>query len=218
MRNSLIIFIYLFTHLVGYSQDPKDTISLSVNKLYRGIDNPVEVSYSSFADKIVVECSCEEFSGDSGHYIIRPKSEKEIIITVKQVKNGKIVGTKNFNLDILFVPIPKVTLCGKESGETVSRGCFVSQYNDCGGSSPVLIPTMKDFDFAVYAIIDGFDIKYLKDGKMLEYMGNRGNVIPGNIGKEIKDLPKGSSVFFDNIKIQVPGGDIRIASAIFIIE
>jgi hypothetical protein len=52
----------------------------------------------------------------------------------------------------------------------------------------------------------------------VERKENKGNTIPRDMTNEIKNLPSGTVIYFDNVKIRVPGGDLREESAVFTIE
>jgi hypothetical protein len=195
--------------------------AMNMNILYKGLDNPVQIAVPGNCDKVMIECSGGKLSGENGKYMIRPGSEKKVVVSVYTISKGKIQDTTKFLFRVKPVPTPTITWCGRISGETVKASC-VQGYgysNTCGGTgiSP-LIPRMEDFDFDVYATIQSYDIAYSLDGKIVEKKENKGNQITVDIANEIRNLPSGTAILFTNVSIVCPGGDVRTSSAVFTLE
>ena|SRR5687768_1353804 len=177
----------------------------NMNILYQGLDNPVQITVPGTYDQAIIECSGGKISGNNGYYIVKPVSNKEVIISVYTVVKGKFQDTTQFKFRVKKVPTPEIIWAGKLPGDTIVASA--------GAASP-LIPRMYDFDFDVYCILTSFDISYTNGGRT----GISGNQIPSDIAREIRALPSGTIVRFDNVKVLVPGGDTRFQSAFFVVK
>ncbi len=190
---------------------PSATVSATkMNVMYRGLDNPIEVSVPGVApNNVIVNCSGGSMSGGNGKYIVKPGTGKEINISVS-AKNtdGKSQNMGSYKFRVKSVPTPKVTWVNQADGGMVGA--------NAGAGSP-LIPRMEDFDFDVYATITGFTISF-KMGGDLYSKACSGNTIPGDVASKIRGLGKGTKVYMESVKMTVPGGERRSASATFVIN
>lgn len=190
---------------------PSATVSATkMNVMYRGLDNPIEVSVPGVApNNVIVNCSGGAMSGGNGKYTVKPGTGREVIISVS-AKNtdGKSQSMGTYKFRVKSVPTPKVTWVNQADGGMVGA--------NAGAGSP-LIPRMEDFDFDVYATITGFTVSFKVGGDLFSKACS-GNTIPGDIAGKIRTLGKGTKVFFESVKMTVPGGERRSASAIFTIN
>jgi hypothetical protein len=227
-KASKIFFVFAVSsmNIAGYNQttltSTADTIStsdflameaavspLNMNVLYRGLDNPIAISAPCSNDPIIVACEGCTIRGNAGKYTVRPENLKQVTITLSQIKEGKqnVIGV--FKFRVKPVPIPTITWTNRQSGDSVTAK---------NAAIAPLIPMMADFDYDVYSVITGYDIRYTYKNLMGGKTGVIGNNIPTDIAKEIKDLPSGTQIYFENIKVVVPGGEQRTSSAFFIIK
>jgi len=190
---------------------PSATVSATkMNVMYKGLDNPIEVSVPGVApNQISVNCSGGAMSGGNGKYSVKPGSGKEVVISVA-AKNtdGKSTSMGSYKFRVKPVPTPKITWVNQ-----TDRG-FVS--GNAGAGSP-LIPRMEDFDFDVYSTITSFEVGFKLGGDYYVKQCS-GNSIPGDVAAKIRGLGKGTTVSFSSVKMTVPGGDRRSASASFKIQ
>lgn len=190
---------------------PSATVSATkMNVMYRGLDNPIEVSVPGVApNQISVNCSGGSMSGGNGKYVVKPGTGREIVISVG-AKNaeGKSQSMGSYKFRVKSVPTPKVTWVNQSDGGMVGA--------NAGAGSP-LIPRMDDFDFDVYATITGYTISFKVGGDLFSKACS-GNTIPGDVAGKLRGLSKGSKVYFESVKMTVPGGERRSASAIFTIN
>lgn len=191
---------------------PSATVSATkMNVMYRGLDNPIEVSVPGVApNNISVNCSGGSLSGGNGKYIVKPGTGKELTISVgAKTVDGKSTSMGAYKFRVKDVPDPQITWAGATSGERVS--------SSAAGGNP-LIPKMKDFDFEVYSTISSYDIAFSLNGSYFSKTGQSGNTIGSDISSKIRTLPKGTKVYFDNVKVVKPGGSRSNLSAVFIIQ
>ncbi len=191
---------------------PSATVSATkMNVMYRGLDNPIEVSVPGVApNNISVNISGGSMSGGNGKYIVKPGAGKEITISVgaKSV-DGKSTSMGSYKFRVKSVPTPLITWAGQKTGGKVAASA---------ASGNPLIPKMEDFDFDVYSVINSFSIAFSLNGSYFAKNGVNGNQIPNDISSKIRTLPKGTKIYFDDIKITVPGGERRTSSAVFSIQ
>ncbi|MBW7936138.1 MAG: gliding motility protein GldM [Flavobacteriales bacterium] len=190
---------------------PSATVSpTKMNVFYRGLDNPISVGVPGVApNNIVVNAAGGSISGSNGTYIVKPGTGNEMTINVSaKMADGKSASMGSFKFRVKRVPTPTVVWANQMNGGKVSGAA--------GAASP-LIPRMDDFDFDVYATIRSFDIAFNVNGSYYS-KSYQGNTIPGETSDKIRKLPKGSKIFFDNIKMTVPGNETRTANAVFTIN
>jgi len=190
---------------------PSATVSATkMNVMYKGLDNPIEVSVPGVApNNVIVNCSGGAMSGGNGKYSVKPGATKEITISVSaKSTDGKTTSMGAYKFRVKPVPTPKVTWGSAQDGGMIGA--------NAGAGSP-LIPMMENFDFDVYAQITGYTISFKVGGDLFSKQCS-GNTIPGDVASKMRVLAKGTKVFFESVKMTVPGGDRRSASAIFTIN
>ncbi|MBE2246179.1 MAG: gliding motility protein GldM [Candidatus Competibacteraceae bacterium] len=188
---------------------PSATVSpTKMNVFYRGLDNPISVSVPGVAPNNIV-VSGTGISGSNGNYIVRPGAGNEMTITVSaKMPDGKTASMGSFKFRVKRVPTPTVIWANQANGGKVAA--------NAGAASP-LIPRMDDFDFDVYSTIRSFDVAFNLNGSYYS-KSCQGNTIPGEVSDKIRRLPKGTKVYFDNIKMSIPGNETRTANAVFTIN
>lgn len=202
---------YPFSTVYNVSPPTATVSPTKMNVFYRGLDNPISVSVPGVApNNISVSASGGSISGGNGNFIVKPGTGNECNINVSaKMQDGKTVSMGTFKFRVKRVPTPTLVWANQESGGKVSAGA---------GSISPLIPQMKDFDFEVYSTIKSFDIAFSLNGSYFSKTGINGNQIPGDVSSKIKTLPRGTKVFFDAVKMSVPGGETRTTSASFVIQ
>lgn len=190
---------------------PSATVSATkMNVMYKGLDNPIEVSVPGVApNQISVNCSGGSMSGGNGKYVVKPGAGKEIVISVgAKTMDGKSTSMGSYKFRVKPVPTPKITWANQTDGGMVSASA---------GSGSPLIPRMEDFDFDVYSTITSFEVGFKLGGDYYVKQCS-GNQIPGDVAQKIRGLGRGTTVSFSSVKMTVPGGDRRSASASFKIQ
>lgn len=190
---------------------PSATVSpTKMNVMYRGLDNPVSVSVPGVApNNIVVTCNGGTISGSNGNYIVKPGKANKLTISVSaKMEDGKTTNMGSYEFRIKRVPTPTVKWAGKKNGEKVGAAA--------AAASP-LIPEMEDFDFDMYANIRSFTVAFRTKNGYFDKQCS-GNAIPPDVQNQIRGLSRGTKVYFDDIKISVPGGETRTTNAVFTIQ
>lgn len=202
---------YPFSTVYNVSPPTATVSPTKMNVFYRGLDNPISVSVPGVApNNISVSASGGSISGGNGNFIVKPGAGNECNINVSaKMPDGKTVSMGTFKFRVKRVPTPTLVWANQESGGKVSAGA---------GSISPLIPQMKDFDFEVYSTIKSFDIAFSLNGSYFSKTGIQGNQIPSDVSGKIKTLPRGTKVFFDAVKMSVPGGETRTTSGAFTIQ
>jgi hypothetical protein len=160
-------------------------------------------------NNVSVGCSGGSMSGSNGKFICKPGSGKELTITVNaKGPDGKSQSMGSYKFRIKTVPTPTIYWGSAANGAKVPAAQVAS--------SP-LIPKMLDFEFDVYSTISSFKIAFKKGSNFVEESVN-GNQIPGNLQGVIKSLPKGTKVYFDEIKVNKPGGARETLTAVFTMQ
>lgn len=209
MKQLIVIFSLAVTGLTNVSSFSQSAVvsATSMNVMYRGLENPIEIASCGYApNQLIVTCTGGSIIGDSGKYNVKPGTDKVVIISVSAKTSNITLGEYKFK--VKAVPTPVITWGGIFNGGSIS--------SSIASTSP-LIPRLEDFDFVVYAVIKSFNINFI-DGGALNTMSITGNQIPGSLESKIKGLQKGTTIYFDEIKLSISGGDSRTTVAVFTIQ
>ncbi|MGV3765484.1 MAG: gliding motility protein GldM [Chitinophagaceae bacterium] len=175
-----------------------------MNVLYQGVENPLTISGGSVgSEKVSVRFTGGELRKVGGdRYIAIPNKTgpAEIIVTA----DGK---STPFSMRCKVLPDP-VVMVGGSGGGAMASANFKAQ----GG----LIAKLKDSDFdAPFKVISY--VLGAKGGEIASYQqfANDGPRWSGNAAGLINRATPGTSIFFDEIRVQGPDGKIRAIPGIF---
>ncbi len=170
-----------------------------MNVFYLGVPNKVSIGTSAGWDKSNVNWgSVNGYSGSNGAYMVTPSGDpRDANITV--TSDGK---PSTFGFRIKRLPPASVFCAGAKSGP-LSTAALIAQ----GG----LTAQLENSDFkASYTVVS---YKVTTNGKNgYQEQPNSGNRWSGAAAALISNLKPGSSVTFENIKIQGPDGLVRPAA------
>jgi gliding motility-associated protein GldM len=191
---------------------PMMTVSAEkMNVVYRGLENPMAVSVPGVApNQITATCSgCESFTGGNGKYICKPGKDKAININVSVKAGDKTQNMGAAEFRVKRIPDPTIKYIGKKNQETLS----IAEASATGGA---LIPVLEDFDFPLYAKIEGFEVSFTVGGKLIEQAVS-GNQIPSNFSDQMRKMDK-KKLFFDKVRVRMPDNTVRTTSISFSIR
>jgi len=190
---------------------PSATVSATnMNVMYKGLANPIEVSVPGYApNNVIVNCAGGSISGSNGKYNVTPGGGKELNISVSaKGTDGKTTSMGSYKFRVKEVPTPTIFWGGVQNGGKISGSA---------ASGAALIPQILNFEFQAYATISSFTVAFKKGSNFVEEPVN-GNQIPDKLRGTIQSLPKGTKVYFDQVKVNKPGGSRESVSAIFTIQ
>lgn len=185
----------------------------AMNVFYRGLDNPITVSVPGVApSQITASCSgCTGFKpAGGGKYIVNPGAgnEASINVTIKKTDGtSQNMGAAKFR--VKRIPDPTIKFQGKKVGEPITSGELAA-----GGA---LVPVFENFDFNVFARITSFAVSFDAGQGIIDKQVT-GNVIPSDVANLMRKIPKGRKLYFDNIRVAMPSGDTRTASAVYVVR
>ena len=181
---------------------PSAVVSASkMNVLYRGVDNPVDVSASGFsADKLQIQVDNGSYKKVSSGYIIQPGAGKgtEVTVFAMMDKVKKFLGKISFR--VKNVPDPLVHIAGV-TGKTVQK-VFLS------GADGVKADMPQDFDFDITFTVRSYTLSATIDGYE-QSIPNEGWRFNEKAKSLLNRLKAGNSVTIEDIKIVGPDGVVR---------
>jgi gliding motility-associated protein GldM len=190
--------------------EPSATVAATkMSVFYVGVPNPVSVSAPgvSVAD-IEVSAPGLAFKDDKkgGSYIVRPTkatNKKGVDVVVKNKKTGAILGKSNFRVKRL--PDPAASVLGSKEG-LISKGKLraISKVD----------AKMENFDFDLSVKVQQFTLT-VKLGTDLMSFKSKGNKLTPAMKKVLTKVGRGSRIYFEEIKVQMPGGARKVPSLIF---
>ena len=172
------------------------------NVLYKGLDNPIEVSVPGANGEVVATCQgCSLTKTGNGTYTAKPDaSQKEATISVTANINGenKNMGSKTFRLK--KVPDPFIEWAGKKAIDTkVTKG-------DAAGGMKLYAKMDPEFIFdGVKYNIKKFKLGLLSGNNYVEKDGV-GDALNADMKTAIGNAKAGTMISFFNIIVQGPDG------------
>lgn len=172
-----------------------------MNVLYRGIENPMELSVSGVpTEKVEVRITNAEYRKINGGFIVKPLEGRTCEVSVYTNLNGtkKLMGSSTFRVKQLPPPIPR--LDGATS-KTISKSVLMS-------SLGIRAEMPQDFDFDLKYSVKSFVVA----GKNSEgYDINEGSNSAGFTERQraiINSVRSGSRLMITDIKAAGPDGKL----------
>lgn len=179
-----------------------------MNVVYRGVPNPISVSFAGVAaDKVNASAPGMRSAGKPGQYILNPGGGTEVTISVTATLPDKSNVSDKKTFRIKGLPAPT----GKIRGEVSAKGS-VSNLEVCTVSAE-----MEDFDFPVSVNVTQFNIKVPGQPTIVV----QGNKMNDRAKAAIRKANRGDVVVIDQIKATFSGIDQavkRISTATFEIQ
>jgi len=170
-----------------------------MNVVYRGVDNPITVSFAGISgDKVKASAPGLASAGKPGKYIMRPQAGREVAINVTgTLPDGKPVTDKQV-FRIKNIPAPTGALRGKETG-TIK-----------GTKSNLEMQTvnaiLEDFDFELNLQVTGFNLKVTGQPTVVV----TGNKMDARARAAIAKAGRGDMIMINEIKTKVVGSPILL--------
>jgi hypothetical protein len=191
-----------------------------MNVLYRGIQNPLDVSVPGFQpDKIKVAMKngkvtpgqLKNYKGEifPGGYIAEPNADApnaEIIVSVDI--NGKLQTFPPRPFRVKDVPAPDAQFAGKTGQGRVSLGDILLQ--------PGVAAILKDFDFDLRYYVTEFSVSF-DDRGLAVGASSKSNKVTDEQKAILKRLTRGKKLYIQDIKATIgPGKKIYDLNPIII--
>ena len=190
--------------------EPTATVAAEkMSVFYVGVENPVAVSAPgvSITDIEISAPGLVFKKGKKpGKYIVRPTrptNKKGLDVVVKN-KNSKVVlGKSNFRVKRL--PDPAANVLGQKEG-LISKG-KLKAITKVGAK-------MENFDFALDVKVKQFTLT-VKVGSDLVQQKSTSSKLTPQMRKLLMKVSRGSRIYFEDIKVSMPGGARKVPSLIF---
>ncbi len=173
-----------------------------MNVLYVGIDNPINIKTLGVEGEIRVSISSGTITSvGNENYIVRVRRDSPVTIYVSV--DGKMLGSQKF--DCKLVPSPTAHFKGLKSGR-ITKEELLNSNNE-------IKATLDNFFFDIEFPVTEFTLSVLA-GVFIEKISTVGSQITEEQKALLKELRRGSKVYFSNIKVQAPDGSIRELGAV----
>jgi gliding motility-associated protein GldM len=190
--------------------EPSATVAAEkMSVFYVGVENPVAVSAPGVAiTDIEITAPGLSFKAQKtlGKYIVRPTratNKKGLDVVVKNKISGAVLGKANFRVKRL--PDPAANVLGQKEG-LISKG-KLKAISKVGAK-------MENFDFALDVSVQQFTLT-VKVGTDLMSMKSKNNKLTPQMRKLLMKVSRGSRIYFEDIKVTMPGGARKVPSLIF---
>ncbi|KGO86010.1 gliding motility protein GldM [Flavobacterium rivuli WB 3.3-2 = DSM 21788] len=167
-----------------------------MNVVYRGVANPISVSFAGIAaDKVSASAPGMSSAGKAGNYVLNPGGGNTVMVNVTgTLPNGdKVSDKKEFRIKGLPAPT------GKVRGEVAAKGPKSNL------EVVTITATMEDFDFPVTVNVTQFNVKVPGQPTIVV----SGNKMDGRAKSAIAKAQKGDVVVISEIKASFTGIDQR---------
>jgi len=174
-----------------------------MNVLYRGIDNPIEVSVPGIPqDALTATISTGSLLPQpDGSYIARVKSGSEAIVNVTAEIQGERKNMGQFKFRLKSVPDPVAKFAGKTAVDnTVKKNELTAALG--------VIAELKDFVFDLNYPIRSFDITVVMGGDV-KTLSSASNRLTNEQKELLREVRRNQVVIVENIKATAPDGTIR---------
>lgn len=172
-----------------------------MNVFYLGVENPVSVSVSGFADDQVIPSISQGSitKASTGGYIVKATTAgtATVSVNVKTDNGSKSMGSAEFRVKRLPSPIAKVA--GK-SGGLISKNELAAQ--------KFVKAEMENFDFDLVVRVTGFNVTATINGFVQDQASRSASITPEQ-SSIISRAKGGDKVYFDNVKAYMPDGTTR---------
>lgn len=190
--------------------EPSATVAAEkMSVFYVGVDNPVGVSAPGVAiSDIQISAPGLVFKEGkkAGKYIVRPRkatNKKGVDVVVKNKNSGAILGKANFRVKRL--PDPAASVLGSKEGLISAAKLRAASRVDA---------KMENFDFDLSVKVREFTLTVKSGSDLMSFKG-KGNKMTAQMKNVLKKVKRGQRIYFEDIKVQMPGGARKVPSLIF---
>lgn len=190
--------------------EPSATVAADkMSVFYVGVKNPVSVSAPGVAiSDIEVTAPGLSFreDGKAGHYVVVPTratNRAGVDVVVKNKNTGTLLGKANFRVKRL--PDPAANVFGQKEG-LISKGKLkaISRVD----------AKMENFDFDLNVSVSSFTLTVNVGGDLMSFK-TKGDKLDAKMKTILSKVGRGSRVYFEDIKVTMPGGARSVPSLIF---
>jgi gliding motility-associated protein GldM len=174
-----------------------------MNVLYRGIENPIEVSVPGIPqDALTATISTGSLSKKpDGSYVANVKTGSEAIVSVSAEIQGQKKNMGQFKFRLKSVPDPVAKFAGKTAVDNTVRKSDLT-------ASLGVIADLKDFVFDLNYPIRSFDIA-VTNGADVKILSSTSNRLTAEQKELLRETRRNQTVSVENIKATAPDGTIR---------
>ncbi len=182
-----------------------------MNVLYRGVDNPIEVSVPGVASEdLIVSGSGCSVTGSKGKYVARAGDgfNATIKVSVKDKLTGKTKQLGDMEFRCKRIPPPTAKIAGKVDGK-ISKSALASTQG--------VGAFLEDFPFDINYKVSSFTVR-AQDGEFAKTVPVKGNRFTADVKALISGAKPGSDISFTNIEAVGPDGKKKCSAIVLTIQ
>ena len=208
-KNSKGTFYTKFKSSYMVAEPTATVAAMKMSVFYVGVPNPVAVSAPGVAiSDIEISAPGLNFKQQkkAGEYIVTPTratNKKGLDVVVKNKNSGAVLGKANFRVKRL--PDPAANVLSKKEG-LISKG-MLKAITKVGAK-------MENFDFDLDVKVQSFTLT-VKVGSELMESKSKNSMLTPKMRKLLMRVSRGSRIYFEDIKVKMPGGARKVPSLIF---
>jgi gliding motility-associated protein GldM len=186
---------------------PSTTISATaMNVFYIGIPNPVDIAASGVPkDKISASITSGSIkkAKDGWEVMVTKPGTANINVSAEVDGARKTMGSMEFR--VKKIPTPVAKIAGKNSG-SINKNQLKAQLG--------ILAEMENFEFDVRVKVSSFKFAYVGANGLSREIDVNGPSFDSKLKDVLGKLRSGTRVSFENIKANMPGGEVRSLSPI----
>ena len=193
--------------------EPSATVAATkMSVFYVGVSNPVSVSAPGVAiSDIEVSAPGLVFKAGkkAGTYTVSPRkatNKKGVDVVVRNKKSKAVLGKANFRVKRL--PDPAASVLNKKDG-LIKRGLLKAVTR--------VDAKMENFDFDLSVKVKQFTLTVKVGTDLMSFKAKNNKLTPA-MKNILKKVGRGSRVYFEDIKVSMPGGARSVPSLIFKVQ
>lgn len=188
---------------------PSTTISATkMNVFYLGVDNPVDISAPGVAkDQISASISNGSISKTAQGWVVKPGRVGKANVSVTAEIDGRRQNMGSMEFRVKKIPTPIAEVAGKNSG-SVPKGQLAGTLG--------IIAKMENFEFDVRVVVHSYKFVYVQANGLSREVDVSGPRFNETVQNVLRNLPNGSRVTFQDIKVRMPDGELRTLSPVVI--
>jgi gliding motility-associated protein GldM len=208
-KNSKGTFYTKFKSSYMVAEPTATVAAMKMSVFYVGVPNPVAVSAPGVAiSDIEISAPGLSFKQQkkAGEYVVTPTratNKKGLDVVVKNKNSGAVLGKANFRVKRL--PDPAANVLSKKEG-LISKG-MLKAITKVGAK-------MENFDFDLDVKVQSFTLT-VKVGSELMESKSKNSMLTPKMRKLLMRVSRGSRIYFEDIKVKMPGGARKVPSLIF---
>ena len=203
---SILLLAILVNSFSSSKMSGASVSATKMNVLYMGVDNPINIAvWNKDTSEVYVTMSNGDVTRSAdGKYMATANKPGKATIEVRDKQSETLLYEAAFR--VKRIPVPKAVLGGRYSGGYLPANVIKRQKG--------MVAVLECFAFDMSIKIVSFKVSFMKKDGPKEVVSNKGPAFNGRILELIGDAVAGDTVFFYEIRAQLPAHSGRMLAPV----